>query len=100
MVRDLGPLLRAYQDAFFQTNPSAYGAFVEILFLFRRFPAEHILAILPAAQADRCFTVEALTAYLTPCRPATRESELPTPGPTVVQPAPALYDELLREVSR
>ena len=99
VVRDLGPLLRAYQDAFFHTNPSAYGAFVEILFLFRRFPAEHMLAILPAAQADRCFTVEALTEYLTQHRPAARESDSPTPGPTVVQPAPALYEELLMEVS-
>lgn len=89
VVRDLGPLLRAYQDAFFQTNPSAYGALVEVLFLFRRFPAEHILAILPVAQADRCFTVEALTEYLTQLRPAIRESEIPTSGPTVVQPAPA-----------
>lgn len=95
-VRSCAP----YQDAFFHTNPSAYGAFVEILFLFRRFPAEHILEILPAAQADRCFTVEALTEYLTQHRPAARESEIPTLRPTVVQPAPALYEELLMEVSR
>ncbi len=99
VVRDLGPLLRAYQDACFQTNPRAYGAFVEVLFLFRRFPAEHILAIFPRAHADRGFPVEALTTDLTQHTPAARESERPASGPAVVQPMPALYDELLREVA-
>jgi len=97
VVRDLGPRLREYQAAFFRQHPEAYAAFVEILFLFRRFPAPQVLTALPAALEARCFDVESLAARLlaadsTPGAPALPEAAR---GPSIRQPDPAVYGQLL-----
>ena len=100
VVRELGTVVRAYQDAFFAVHPTAYGAFVDILWLFRRFPAAQIIGALPDAQAAGCFEAEALSRRLSLAVPADRM--LPEParvpaGPPVFQPHPRLYNQLTEE---
>ena len=98
VVRDLGPQLRQYQAAFFRTHPEAYATFVEILFLFRRFPAEQILAALPAAEDARCFDLADLAERLATA-PIPQPIEGPPrgdrPGPRIHQPDPSVYGQLV-----
>lgn len=101
VVRDLGPVVRSYQQAFLAVHPEAYGAFVDILFLFRRFPATQILDAQPAALTAGCFDAEALSQRLShPAagNPADAPQVAQNPqGPRVAQPHPRLYDQLTQE---
>ena len=84
VVRDLGPVLRRYQQAFLAARPQGYAGFVDVLFLFRRFPADAILAALPAATTDRCFDADALAQRIAHAhRPA------PATEPAASRPWPA-----------
>ena len=93
-------VVRAYHDAFFAVHPTAYEAFVDILWLFRCFPTAQILAELPSAQAAGCFEAEALSRRLSPSVPADRMPPEPVrvlAGPPVFQPHPRLYHPLTEE---
>ena len=96
VVRNLGSVFQAYQTAFLEARPQAYGALVEVLFLFRRFPAATVLAALPAAQAARCFDAETLAQRMT-AGPSGMASGADAPDP--VSGSTPDYDTLWKGVA-
>jgi len=64
VVKALDPVFQQYQAAFLAAHPQAYAALVDVLFLFRRFPAAAVMAALPGALTTRCFDAEALAQQI------------------------------------
>jgi hypothetical protein len=98
VVNELGESVTAYRDAFLKARPDAFSAFVQILFLSRRYTREAVLAGIGQARAERIYDVERVEAMIAatlakPHAPAARPAVVQ--GPAVQQPALAAYDRLL-----
>lgn len=98
VVNELGEVVTSYRDAFLKARPDAFSAFVEVLFLSRRYTREAVLAGIQKARDERIYDVERVEALIAatlaaPHQPGLR---LAVPkGPVVQQPALAEYDRLL-----
>ena len=95
VVADLGGSVTAYRDAFLAARPDAYRAFVDVLMLLRRHSREAVVEGIRQAHAERLFDPGAVARLV---REAEGGVTVPAQvsGPTVDQPAPSVYDALLR----
>ncbi len=96
VVNQLGAEATAYRDAFLSHNPDAYGGFVQILLLCRRYTREAVLAGIAQARAERIYDVARVEALIAKAlgQPTAVIMAVPS-GPVVRQPALEAYDSLL-----
>jgi transposase len=98
VVNELGKSVTAYREAFLKVRPDAFSAFVQILFLSRRYTHAAVLAGITKARTERVYDVERVEALIAatlaePLAPA-GESAV-AQGPAVQQPSLAAYDRLM-----
>jgi hypothetical protein len=94
VVNQLGEQVRLYRDAFLKLHPDAYGTFVQILLLSRRYTLQAVVAGIARAHAERVYDVarvESLIAHGT----TGAVTLAARTGPSVRQPALDQYDGLV-----
>ena len=98
VVNQLGETVTAYREAFLKARPDAFSAFVEILFLSRRYTREAVLAGIGRALSERIYDVDRVEALIaaTLAEPHGPVAGLAVArGPVVKQPPLTDYDGLL-----
>lgn len=95
VVAQLGLAVTAYRDAFLKAQPEAYSEFVRILLFVRSYPWPMVLQAITLATERRVYSAAGAEQILRECRSDEPEAVGPSEGPSVDQPNPAQYDELV-----